>query len=477
MNFASLAAALKTPEAPAAPVSTEDKALRVQVVAQDAPSLYSAQLLGDMDRPVGDAIKLKGVTMPAKVDAKGQLELDVKGDGKFRVIAKQDVIPVILKGEGDKPKTLPVKIQVYKRDDGSWAYRNVTQLLVRIESEQFVIIDANGDGTYNEPGVDGIAWEGEKYLFPLPASSERWCSATQDFAGITLGPWGETPAVNGRPLATTVSAALPVLKGVNEERVKVGLSPRPEDVKLSADLQKHCAYETGTGVLAHPEDKGKSGYSEEGNAAGLRSILSQGSPAGHVALGMVNTYFHRQDVLRPNTVAFGVGYEGKFGGIDGRSHLSKATEKSFPVVCPVPGQNGVGTTYGKEAPDACPGDASAGYPITVYFGTGKLKLTGHSLKAIGPAGNPGQPEKAMPKGPAAPVVGEEIDCYEYDPKTGANADFTGFQQCVCIIAKDPLKPNVEYEVTMKVDVDGKPWSKTWRFSTNVAAPMRAKAKK
>ena len=54
------------------------------------------------------------------------------------------------------------------RHDGSWVYRNVTQLLVRIESEQFIVIDANGDGIYNVANVDGMAWENEKYLFPLP---------------------------------------------------------------------------------------------------------------------------------------------------------------------------------------------------------------------------------------------------------------------------------------------------------------------
>ena len=37
---------------------------------------------------------------------------------------------------------------------------------------------------------------------------------------------------------------------------------------------------------------------------------------------------------------------------------------------------------------------------------------------------------------------------------------------VCLIPKDPLKVNVDYEVSMTVDVAGKPWSKTWRFSTS-----------
>ncbi|HYG76109.1 MAG TPA: hypothetical protein VEK08_13975, partial [Planctomycetota bacterium] len=56
----------------AAPVPAgEDKPLRVAVVAQDAPGYYSAQLLGDMDRPVGNGIKMMGITIPARLDAKG----------------------------------------------------------------------------------------------------------------------------------------------------------------------------------------------------------------------------------------------------------------------------------------------------------------------------------------------------------------------------------------------------------------------
>ena len=45
---------------------------------------------------------------------------------------------------------------------------------------------------------------------------------------------------------------------------------------------------------------------------------------------------------------------------------------------------------------------------------------------------------------------------------------TKYQSGVALIAKDPLKVNVDYEVSMTVDVNGKPWSRTWRFSTSVA---------
>ncbi|HVR86643.1 MAG TPA: CAP domain-containing protein [Planctomycetota bacterium] len=440
----------------------EDKPLRVQMVAQDAPGHWQAQLLGDLDRPVGDKIEFGGQTLPARVNDRGALELDVKNDGKPRTISgKREIVTVPLKGSGEKPRSFNARLEFRKNDEGKWVYRNLTQLHVVIGTEQFVIVDANGNGSYNDVGVDGVAWEGRSWLFPLPAESERWCSATMEFTGLQFGSLGEAPTIKGRPIATTVASALPILKGVNEERAQIGLTPRPEDEKLSADLQKHCKYMAMNNTLTHAETRGKPGYSEEGNQAGLRSILGQGSPPDLIAENMVGTYFHRQDVIRPGTQAFGVGVEGAFTGIDGRSSLAKVPEHCWPVLCPVPGQSGVGTTYGKEAPDATPGDSSAGYPITVYFGTSNLKLKEHRLTALAPGA------MQMPAGMKLPP-GTPVECYAFDPGQGASADMTRYQACVCLIPKDPLKVNVDYEVSMTVDVAGKPWSKTWRFSTSVA---------
>jgi len=444
----------------------DDKALKVQVVPQDVPGHWQAQLLGDLDRVVGDKVEFGGQTMPAKVNDKGALELDVKNDGKPRTLSsKREIVTVALKGSGEKPKSINAKLEFRKNDEGKWVYRNLTQLHVVIGSEQFVVVDANSNGSYNDAGADGMAWEGRSWLFPLPAESERWCSATMEFTVLQCGSLVESPTVKGKALATTVVAALPILKGVNEERVEIGLTPRPEDERLSADLQKHCKYMEMNKTLTHPEDKGKPGYTDEGNKAGMRSILGQGSPPDRIAENMVGTYFHRQDVLRPGTLAFGVGVEGAFTGIDGRSSMTKVPEHAWPVLCPVPGQSGVGTTYGKEAPDATPGDNSAGYPITVYFGTSALKLKEHRLTALPPGA------MQAPAGARLPP-GTPIDCYAFDPGQGASADMTKYQACVCIIPKDPLKVNVDYEVSMTVDVAGKPWSRTWRFSTNVAKSSR-----
>jgi len=444
------------------PSPDDEKSLPIRCVPQDSPTPYQAQLLGDLDRLVGDGLTLGGVVMPAKVNDKGQLELDAKDNGKIRTLTgRREIVSVTVQDEGEKPKSMMIKLEFHKRDDGVWVYRNLTTLHVQIGTESFVIVDANGNGSYADAKADGMAWEGKTWLYPLPGEHERWCSATMEFVGLQLGPVGENASIKGKPLATTVAGALGILKGVNEERVEIGLTPRPEDVKLSAELQKHCRYMAANNILTHPEEAGKPGYSKEGNDAGMRSILGRGQSADRVAAGMVGTYFHRQDVIRPNTMAFGVGIEGAFTGIDGRSNMGQAPAQYWPVLCPVPGQTGVGTNYGKEAPDACPGDAQAGYPITVYFGTPNLKLTQGTLKELPPG------SAQLPHGAKSPP-GTPVDCYTYDPQTGASSDMTKWQHAVALISKDPLKVNADYEVSMSVDVNGKPWSKTWRFSTSVA---------
>ena len=432
----------------------EDQRLQVSISLATWPTPFRAQLLGELDRPVGDGINFGGTMRPAKVDDRGRLLLDDKANGKFRTISRRQVVTFsLLSGK----KKNSIRLEFRKTPEGAWVYRNLTVLLLKVGRDVFMIADVNGDGDYNEAGVDGMAWPGKDVLFPLPSESERWCSRELNLTGLIYGPLGETPAIKGHVLKTTLPRTLPILKEINELRSSLGLTPRPEDPELSADLQKHCDYMAKNKLLTHPEEKGKPGYSEEGHKAGRRSILSQGTPPERIASGMVRTYFHRQDVIRPGTLGFGVGFEDGYGGIDGRARRADEKGVKWPILCPMPGQPDAGVKYGKEAPDATPGDASAGYPITAYFGTKTLKLKSHSLKILGRATG-----RRSPRGAPA---GAEVSCYVYDPTTGASSSMSGYQRVVCIISKEPLKSSTVYEVRFEVEVDGKPWKKTWRFAT------------
>ena len=446
--IASLACSALATEPVAVP--SVDRPVTARMQPEKAQAMYSTQVLGDLDHPVGTAITIAGTTIAARIGAKGELELDLKGDGKFRTYARTAMVPLTLDlpAADGKKKPFALSLYVQKGVDGAWTYRNATQLTLAIGGEALAVIDVDGDGIYNEAAIDGMAWAGHAWLFPLPASDERWCTATLDCTALAFGPQGQDARLSARPLATTVPEALPVLRNVNHERVLIGLTPRPENPRLSADLQKHCHYMVLNDTLTHPEDAGKPGFTKEGHEAGMNSILGMGTAADRLAAIMVETYFHRQDVIRPETRAFGVGYEGRYGGIDGRRDMGNSGAYRWPVLCPVPNQAEIAVAYAKESPDACPGDQAAGYPITVFFGSGKASLTAWSLKAV-----------------SGKAPGAALDCYPFDHKTGAGAEFSGYQNCVCIMAKDPLQGGTTYEVMIKAEHDGKPWERTWRFTT------------
>lgn len=430
-------------------LAAEDQPIPLRGSLDTAQAMYATQVLQDLDHPVGEAITVAGLTLACRRGDKGELEIDLKGDGRFKKLTKAGAVAVevpLAAEDGKRAKTAKLSLYLSKNSEDAWQYRVASQVTLNLGKEAFAIVDVNGNGVFNEAGVDGMCLAGQTWLFPLPGPDERFCTETLDLTGLRLGPLGDDVALAGRPLSTTVPEALPVLIGVNRERGKLGLTPRPEDPRLSADLQKHCAYMARNNTLTHPEDSGKPGYTKEGHEAGMRSILSQGTPAARVAEMMVETYFHRQDVIRPETLAFGVGYEGRFGGIDGRTRMAKASSYRWPVLCPVPDQTQVATRYQTEAPDATPGDDKAGTPITVYFGSGKPTLKRYELVS----------ETA----PAAP-----IPCYPFDHQQGASANMTGYQHCVAIIPRDPLANGIWHQVTIEADHGGTTWAKTWRFQT------------
>lgn len=435
---------------PTPPQAPADRAIPIKAVAEKAAAMYRTQVLADLDRPVGSAITLAGRTIAARTGEKGELELDLAGDGKWKSYSRASTVAttIDLPAADGKTKAMNVSLYVQKGADGGWLYRNITQLAIRVGQEGLMVVDVDGDGLWNEAGVDGMAWAGQEWLWPLPAGDERFATRTLDLTGLAFGPQGQDAALSGRPLATTVAETLPILRNTNDERVRIGLTPRPENAKLSADLQKHCAYMALNKTLTHPEDSGKPGYSKEGHNAGMRSILSMGTAPERIATMMVETYFHRQDVIRPETRAFGVGFDGGYGGIDGRSDMDKSGKYRWPVLWPVPDMTEVAMVYQKEAPDATPGDGQAGIPITVFFGSGKPTLASWKLVAL--------------DGKAA---GQPIDCYPFDAKTGASPDMTGYQRCVCIIPKDPLQGGLTYEVSIAADTAGGRWERTWRFAT------------
>jgi hypothetical protein len=401
-------------------------------------------MLPELDRPVGEALAIGERKMPVRVTDKGKLEVDRDGDGKFHSIGKAP-FAITLERPGDKPdKKSKVKLFLaFTKEADVWRYRVANQISVTVGKEQLAIIDANGNGAFNEPGVDGICWAGSEQVWPLPTPEERFATATLDITGFAIGPWGEGPKAIGRPLATTNPLALGILKDANTLRAATGLPPRPEDKALSASLQKHCDYMALNKVLTHPEDKDKPGWTTEGNEAGMSSILSEGTAAERIATALWCTVYHRIDVVRPFPRALGVGITGRFGGINGRDNHDAKGSCRWPILTPAPEQLQVPVAFaGRESPDPIPGRTSAGQPIIAYFDTDQVKLISHKLVPLGGKSN------------------TPVECFVYDPTT-----VNKLQKMVCITPKELLVAASAYEVTFDVEVAGTAKTYAWRFYT------------
>ena len=65
-----------------------------------APAEYAAQLLGELDRPIGETLKLAELTIPARIGERGQLQLDLRNEGKFVEYLRDQTVTLSLKRDG-----------------------------------------------------------------------------------------------------------------------------------------------------------------------------------------------------------------------------------------------------------------------------------------------------------------------------------------------------------------------------------------
>lgn len=405
---------------------------------------YAAQSLGPLRHPVGDSIQLADVTLKIEHLEDNEIAVDY-GERRPKILKKTKVLKIPVH-YGDEEEKLYIEF-IYDETDARWYYVNRSVLAVMLPgaSAALALVDANGNGRYDDAHLDGLAWPDQQVLFPLPRSDERWALPQLEVTALQLAAPGQESSASVRALHSITPAGLAVLQGANRERARLGIIPRPEDPALTADLAKHCHWMAVNKQLSHPEKKGSPGYSPEGHAAGMRSILNMGRDPAQVAAGFMDTLYHRFDVIRADLQAFGVGSEGRYSGIDGRTTMMKqAPSQWWPILCPMPEQTGVALQFRHESPDPINGDQQAGWPITVVFAHRGATLKAHTLQRV----EGGQP------GPA-------IDCYTYD----ATDRFLKFSNAVGLIPKDPLQPGSVYQVMISAACKGEVWQRTWKFAT------------
>jgi hypothetical protein len=246
------------------------------------------------------------------------------------------------------------------------------------------------------------------------------------------------------------------LDRLNAHRKAAGLELVAVDPALTRGCSAHAAYlvrnaddPSTQGLGLHSEDAKLPGYSKEGEKAGKAAVIFLGKEGPDAVEGWIGSLLHRIPLLQSRLRK--IGYGVARGGPAGVTVVLDATNglgvgKDAPVVLyPADGQKDVPLSFSPEIPDPIPDsvDKRAGYPVTAIFSEGALvKDVKASLKDAN---------------------GKELAIWLSSPEKPAAADYQ--RNTIGIIAQEPLQPSTTYTVAMAARVTGKPWLRTWSFTT------------
>ena len=250
-----------------------------------------------------------------------------------------------------------------------------------------------------------------------------------------------------------------VIDRVNMWRAIAGMPGIAMSPELMRAAQSHANYYIANAdhpsvaqIGVHREQPGRPGFTGESiydraKAAGyagnwIDEDISFSTDAVENVDMFVTTVFHRFALLHPSSVAVGYGVAGGNGrgitviniGLD-RSHQPGV---DLPAVYPAPGQSGVPRLwYAYESPDPVPGlPRPVGSPLTVSF------LLGQNVE-WGPV------SLTAANGDPVEVVVVE----------------SNWRRSIGITPVKPLLEGTEYFAAVSGTVDGRPFSKTWSFTT------------
>jgi uncharacterized protein YkwD len=260
------------------------------------------------------------------------------------------------------------------------------------------------------------------------------------------------------------------LRTLNRLRRSAGLPPVPLVAERSKACAAHVRY-LSQNVPNHPvlnwndEKPDLPGYTAEGAAVARTASIQGGGWATEAVSGLIDSIISRPRLLDPRLRKVGLGYTPfALGGwlwvIDLYSEPGHDADKE--CFYPAPDQENVPLNY---RPNEVPNPIPAPSPPTPLpsgergWGEGGRKLAGYAITALfGP--------RARVTVATAKLVDEKgaaVDGWLSSPEAPAIAGYP--QHFLCFLPKSPLRPNTRYTTTFEAEVNGRPWRRTWNFTT------------
>jgi len=363
---------------------------------------------------------------------------------------------IVVGAAGEEPAALPGRVRLSGGSIGYLPGRGyalpagieaVAKPLARkgtLDKSVFFFFDVDGNGRFDDLGVDGWALAKMPFLLPLEpttvigASSYTWKVEAD----------GSAVSFRREPLPID-EGQRKVLIQFNQWRMMNGLPAVTVDQELSAACMQHCAYMERHG-MTHEQEAGKEGASPEGAEAGRRSCLGEEGPIESVHL-FYATFYHRLPLIHPGTKAIGVGASARYAAVDGLTRRDSRAW-TWPIIVPAPNSFAHPTHFAHEAPDPLPqGAGPAGFPITLTFEGGTVTDAHAELRL--------NSEK-----------GAELVTYVSSPEAPAHPKRPDNRSTICVIPKAPLAPLATYWVRVRYKLDGAAREHVWRFNTGRAGP-------
>ena len=310
---------------------------------------------------------------------------------------------------------------------------------VKIAKTRIILADVDGDGRFDEPGVDGWCLQKGRHLVPLEMPFVLGSKRVRLQVDVSK----KKVSYAVEPLKGS-KGILKCLETMNNRRLQNGLPTAGLDPKLCESCSFHCAYMALHGV-GHFEDPAKKGYTPEGEAAGKAS--SVGWQIHSIAESIYASFFHRFSLTDPRTKVFGLAERGP-ACVDGMRGKRKRLW-TWPTIIPAPGAVDQPTAFDtSEQPLAYPAGMTPGLPITLQF---QRQLKFDSVQAkLHPVRRPKQTAKVLVTWPGKP----------------ANTSFQHNYNSILILPTHVLKSGTTYNVAVTYTVAGKkPTSHTWEFTT------------
>ena len=245
------------------------------------------------------------------------------------------------------------------------------------------------------------------------------------------------------------------LARINAARERNGLEPTALDPAASLACAAHARY-VSLNYPAHPslnrndETPDWPGASEEGRKVAARCLCQPAvGSADHTVDLLMGSLAIRQAFLEPKVKQIGLGssWLGANGGcwVLALPDFGEWAEVHPVILYPYPDQQSVPTLYTGDAPSRLPADAPdkpAGQPVTVRFRWHKPtdKVTGRLTDAAG------QEVPTWLSTPQKPLPNQSLFV-------------------ACLLPREPLRAGETYTATVAAELDGKPWTKTWSFTT------------